>query len=90
MTDKKTGGPAFPVPGFEFMDDRDPTKPERVAYIPYAGMALRDYFAAKALNALLADAPRGTSFGVDHMDTNMNYALAAYAIADAMLEARND
>lgn len=78
MTDKNTGGPAFPCE-YEGSTRSD-------AY----GMTLRDYFAAKALNALLGGAPGGTSFGVNHMDTNMNYALASYAIADAMLEARND
>lgn len=72
MSDIDNGGPAFPC-AFGVKDN---------------GMTMRDYFAAKALNGLLADVPRGTSFGVDHADTNMNYALASYAIADAMLEAR--
>lgn len=44
------------------------------------GMTLRDYFAAKALQGLLAD-PNGKG-------TWKNYASDAYAMADAMLEAR--
>lgn len=38
MSNRPTGGPAFPVPGFEFLDDRDPTKPERVVNLPAPGM----------------------------------------------------
>ena len=73
----ETGGPAFPchadiIPG----KDRD-----------YAGMALRDYFAAKAMQAFIRGA-NNVMFGVSYPDNNMNYALAAYAMADAMLKAR--
>ena len=46
-----------------------------------AGMTLRDYFAAKVLQALLT---RETKFNGDLM----LYAGAAYDMADAMLEAR--
>lgn len=83
MTDKNTGGPAFPV-----AQDYD----ERVgAYIQYAsdGMTLRDYFAAKAMQGVLS----GTGLG--HMNVHPSYydslagtAKTAYLIADAMLEAR--
>jgi hypothetical protein len=61
-----TGGPAFPChPGIE-----NPI---------YDGMTLRDYFAAQAVQGLLAsevNAPLKV------------FAIRAYAIADAMLEAR--
>ena len=76
MSNKDNGGPAFPC---QYQGD---TRSDM------SGITMRDYFAAKALNALIGDAPRGTAFGVNHMNTNMNYALASYAIADAMLEAR--
>lgn len=72
MNKTNTGGPAFPV------NDT----------WGHAGMTLRDYFAAKALPPLVAFAPDGTFFGVDHDMTNLAYALAAYAMADAMIEAR--
>ena len=52
------------------------------------GLSVRDYFAAKALGSLLTTAPHGTRFGIRHAETANNYALAAYAIADAMLAAR--
>ena len=62
---KSTGGPAFPA-----LDART----------MLSGMSLRDYFAAKAMQALLS-APTVTR-------DLMLYAGAAYDIADAMLEAR--
>ena len=48
------------------------------------GMTLRDYFAAKALQAMLADLPK-TLYGLDWME---NTTRSAYAVADAMLAAR--
>ena len=79
MTHKtETGGPAFPL------------APHGVQTLGLhiTGMTLRDYFAAKALPPLVAFAPEGTFFGVGHDMTNLAYAMAAYAMADAMLEAR--
>jgi hypothetical protein len=69
------GGPAFPRTGFEC--DRE----ERGSYdtAPQAGMTLRDYFAAKAMQSLVHE---GWKDAVEIM------SLRAYRIADAMLEAR--
>jgi hypothetical protein len=67
MTDKQTGGPAFP--GVDDLGD------------PYHGMTLRDYFAAKALQGLLACAEAD--------GTNDDFARWAYKYADAMLKARD-
>jgi len=50
-----------------------------------SGMTLRDYFAAKAMQGLIAS-PRGL-FGKNEI-TDVDYAQAAYLIADAMLKAR--
>jgi len=58
------GGPAFPVP-YEFMG---------------TGMSLRDYFAAKAMQGMLAD---------PDVTPNMRTAQTAYEMADAMLRARS-
>ena len=69
MTTTDTGGPAFPN------DWRDNE-------IGSTGMTLRDYFAAKAMQAFLT---RETKFNQDLM----MYAGAAYDVADAMLKARN-
>jgi len=49
------------------------------------GMNLRDYFAAKAMQGLIAS-PRGTPDGSDA--TDVYYAKCAYLVADAMLKAR--
>lgn len=46
----------------------------------YDGMDLRDYFAAKALQGLLADPSNAWQ--------DVEYAEAAYTLADAMLESR--
>jgi hypothetical protein len=50
-------------------------------------MTLRDYFAAKAMQALIRSAPNGTTFGASSEMTNSTYAFASYAVADAMLKA---
>ena len=67
-----TGGPAFPVP---YSNENDgPT------VMPSEGMTLRDYFAAKAMQGLLIN---------EYKDFVMEeFAEMAYAMADAMLKAR--
>jgi hypothetical protein len=51
------------------------------------GMDLRDYFAAKAMQGLIAS-PRGTPDGRDATDTY--YAKCAYLMADAMMKQRKE
>ena len=69
MTAKHTGGPAFPVPNDANVNDQE-------------GMTLRDYFAAKAMQAHTVG--RG-----DFADSNKRtIAECAYDMADAMLEVR--
>jgi hypothetical protein len=60
-----TGGPAFPVPGLHENND-------------YDGMTLRDYFAAKAMQAMIPLS------GV----TPQTAASVAYTFAAAMLKER--
>ena len=62
---KKTGGPAFPSADFEHHE--------------HMGMTLRDYFAAKAMTAIIGEDRYGG------MDATATYA---YRMADAMLKAR--
>ena len=69
-----TGGPAFPG-----------LHPSKECRYQDSGMTLRDYFAAKAMQALIAS-PRGTPDGRDA--TDHYYAKCAYIMADAMLKAR--
>lgn len=72
---KETGGPAFPfslhIGGKAGLVDAEECGA--------GGMSLRDYFAAKALQGMIAAGLKG-DWG--------NLAVGAYAAADAMLEAR--
>ena len=72
MNEIKDGGPAFPMPAHT---DQNGTR------VPMAGgMTLRDYFAAKAMQGLM---------NTEYRLTDASYkAKQSYAIADAMLRAR--
>lgn len=73
--------PAFPRPGFApqgyGVDDFDPNEAQ-------AGMTLRDYFAAKAMQSLVDR----LDDGVSARNNNKFIAQVAYQVADAMLEER--
>lgn len=78
MSTKDNGGPAFPVMG----STQNMTTGETVVHqTADYGMTLRDYFAAKAMQASMATEPDGDAAPCDH-------ARYAYQMADAMLEAR--
>jgi hypothetical protein len=66
MTNKQTGGPAFPLEHSRTSSLHD-------------GMTLRDYFAAKAMQACIA---KGAPLVFDDV------ANKAYEMSDAMLKAR--
>jgi len=73
MRNKDTGGPAFPV---------HPDMAAQLGCVPSssdAGMSLRDYFAAKAMQGFQQE------WVYDNSD---EIASKAYALADAMLKAR--
>lgn len=67
------GGPAFP--GVDYISQYDKKNPE--------GMSLRDYFAAKAMHAILT-----TANNFPDENWPLYLSLDAYKLADAMLEAR--
>ncbi|EMW0986052.1 TPA: hypothetical protein L5W85_006062 [Pseudomonas aeruginosa] len=71
---KGHGGPAFPSPHFE--DDE------------LQGMTLRDYFAAKAMQALLHPTYIESSVSKPHSNPLADIPRVAYRYADAMLKAR--
>lgn len=74
MKEINDGGPAFPVKAV----------PEN-----YFGMTLRDYFAAKAMQGMLADPLTRESCPEGKQDKWIrSFANACYNFADAMLEAR--
>jgi len=67
MSNANTGGPAFPL----------------FAATGYAGMTLRDYFAAKAMQVVLYQCDC-----FPDEDWRMGVALDSYQMADVMLRAR--
>lgn len=75
MSEINDGGPAFPY------EERDAVG---MPLKDYFGITMRDYFAAKALQGMLADLPNSL-YGLDWVEKT---AKSAYAIADAMLVAR--
>jgi hypothetical protein len=64
----KSEWPAFPAMHYDLAEHEH-------------GMTLRDYFAAKAMQAILGDP--------DYSNPDDKLAAASYSIADAMMEARN-
>jgi hypothetical protein len=72
MNNTNTGGPAFAK---QLECNRD-------GYAVTGGMTLRDYFAAKAMQGLIG----GIESGKEHQIALV--PSAAYAVADAMLKAR--
>lgn len=88
MTTINDGGPAFPSPA-------DRTSEGVIASHQEFGMTLRDYFAAKAMAALICEPPwnEGSNAIVTSLVTTTGnaahrFSIAAYVIADAMLAAR--
>lgn len=79
MSDKPTGGPAFPNT-FKVTDE---------AFAELRGMTLRDYFAAKALASTWAlYEAGGLAVRDDEEEAEDAIARLAYVMADAMLKAR--
>lgn len=79
MNEINTGGPAFPTPRYERGD------------MYSLGLSIRDYFAAKAMQGMLADSAainEATGERLAVPDDEELIASAAYSMADAMLKAR--
>ena len=79
MSERNDGGPAFPT--FEELEQYDGDAGEYREFVaPVGGMSLRDYFAAKAMQALIAH------YGDQGDDPRC--AAISFGFADAMLKAR--
>ena len=78
MTNKETGGPAFP--------QAIPEEDESTTY--WHGLDVRDYFAAKAMQALLSCASWRENLDGENRTPSEFTAFSAYEMADAMLKAR--
>jgi len=77
MQDKNT--PAFPMSALVYnYDDKAPDT------IVNEGMTLRDYFAAKAMQGMLAACTGWSEAGIERL------AKCSYSTADAMLKARGE
>ena len=83
MSKINDGGPAFPIP---LTDEQEQRWNQSPGLGSANGMTLRDYFAAKAMQgaigALITGAPADST-------ADAKLAKASYAIADAMLTARD-
>jgi hypothetical protein len=84
MSNTNTGGPAFPMTGMDFRNG------QQVEAVHQRGMTLRDYFAAKAMQAHIAASwvALGKAHATNTDAINPIIAMAAYETADAMLKAR--
>jgi len=81
MSTEDNGGSAFPAQ--EQID-----YPSNSVMEFHLGMTLRDYFAAKAMPACYAETCRESENSGWLENWKMGVALDAYAMADALLEAR--
>ena len=82
MSDKNTGGPAFP--GVEY---KAPTGGGNHIMTIVGGMTLRDYFAAKALQAQISIPEVFTAMSQRQLSAS-DVAGSCYEWADAMLKER--
>lgn len=83
----KDGGPAFPEPGV-YDASREQINPVG-AYYDAGGMSLRDYFAAKALNAVCDRYMLMNCDSEPEIEMEItNAAFLAYRLSAAMLAAR--
>jgi hypothetical protein len=85
MSNTNTGGPAFPsLPIVQEFEGKRLTMTE--------GLTMRDYFAAKAMQAIYAAQVEWQSTGcpadAESLQVMEDVAGDAYALADAMLKAR--
>jgi hypothetical protein len=78
MSKIKDGGAAFPIAGLSGL-------PNDNFIYPQAGMTLRDYFAAAALQGMM-----GNRSLVDTFSGHAVMAEKLYFLADAMIEARKE
>ncbi len=81
MSERDDGGPAFPT----IINVAD--EAGHLHRVVTGGMSLRDYFAAKAMQCLMADAIAKVPLGAK--TDGVDVAEVAYEMADAMLEQRN-
>jgi len=82
MTELKDGGPAFPMPS-----GQEPRVDQVTHY--NEGMSLRDWFAGLAMQGMLSNSEVGAR-GVSISGNPTSINVAAYMVADGMLDARKN
>ena len=88
MSTTNDGGPAFPQP-FQFRhSDGQPMFPTEY-YKESGGITIRDYFAAAALQGMMAAGDKWSWRDTDAEPAPSAVANEAYAIADAMIKERS-
>lgn len=80
MSTQVNGGPAFPYSGVHKGEKEN-------LIVDSHGMTLRDYFAAKVLQGVMASGT-AMSIGTNHEEGMLDMARAFYSMADAMIQAR--
>lgn len=89
MSERNDGGPAFPCATDQVLCSPNADGPAKIQVVMRGGMSLRDYFAAKAMAAILSSPRRSVDSNGKYADSNQNVLAAmAYTMADAMLRAR--
>lgn len=83
MSNIETGGPAFPCDNIVERNEKGKLQGHEISS---AGISIRDYFAAKAIAAIVL---RPDTYEIDTVEGIDATAANAYAIADAMLKARS-
>lgn len=88
MSEKKDGGPAFPLT-MEMIGPR-PTNDgtESVELVVMPGMSLRDWFAGQAIGAVIRQCAVDLVADKAGHNPEQYFAEKAFAVADAMLAAR--
>jgi hypothetical protein len=83
----KDGGPAFPTISTDKMwtSDGDHVLPDVSSS---GGLTIRDWFAGKALQGMLADSENSYSCTAEETHWTQAVARVAYQMADAMIQAR--
>ncbi len=84
MEQRNDGGPAYPQTDVIEWIECEGSDPVPHKYGTVGGMSLRDYFAAKAMQGLIASNDEGAG---DRIDDIPEYA---YSIADEMLAEREN
>lgn len=90
MSEKDTGGPAFPVSTRPMEEEVGFGHQDSNSTWQFGGMTLRDYFAAKAMQAWVSTSPKigETQLQMNNEEHAKLICEHAYDWADVMLEAR--